>query len=384
MIRYEGTPHDEAYTKVPNILFRTPTLKSRAVHVMGNLLSHDSRFNVTVQIIADQTGLAPNTVTAALDDLVAHGLIEREAVPGKRGQFDRNDYIVNFDRLAAMTYADAARRAEKRAEQGKQGRHAKSDDSEAPIAKSATGPIAKSATGPVANIATDRRTYIKNQGENASAHASEADDTPPWDAAESTPLEDQQADDSAAAQPPAHAAPVVGIIEQAVTDADDRADNLDTEEPPRDLDDLAARHAADGFPRPDHCDEHAYVAYVADPCPACKAKRLANERARDLAAEQERQNSEMQRRRLARLRAGRTTCRTCDHNGRRVSINPATGLETEIICEHTDHDAQDAAAAREHTATTSTTTSTTTGDNTWADYIAARRRDQRTAALATA
>lgn len=84
----------EHYTQVPNEIFRTPGIRSRAVHVFGNLRSHRSGWKTNIRNVAKSTGLSNNTVMAAINDLIELGYIEREKIPGTAGRFDTYKYRV--------------------------------------------------------------------------------------------------------------------------------------------------------------------------------------------------------------------------------------------------------------------------------------------------
>lgn len=86
----------EGYTQVPNELFRTPGIKSRAVHVFGNLRSNRSGWNTNTRNVAESTGLSHNTVMAAVNDLIDLGYIHRVKIPGENGRFPTYRYRV-FD-----------------------------------------------------------------------------------------------------------------------------------------------------------------------------------------------------------------------------------------------------------------------------------------------
>ena len=84
----------EHYTQVPNEIFRTPGIRSRAVHVFGNLRSHRSGWKTNIRNVAQSTGLSNNTVMAAINDLIELGYIERQELPGARGRFATYKYRV--------------------------------------------------------------------------------------------------------------------------------------------------------------------------------------------------------------------------------------------------------------------------------------------------
>lgn len=86
----------DGYTQIPNEMFRTPGIKSRAVHVYGNLRSHRSGWKTNVRNVADSTGLSKPTVMGAIDDLIGMGYITRTKVPGEGGRFASYKYRV-FD-----------------------------------------------------------------------------------------------------------------------------------------------------------------------------------------------------------------------------------------------------------------------------------------------
>lgn len=85
------------YTPVPNDLFRTPGIKSRAVHVYGNLRSNRSGWKTNTRNVAESTGLNRRTVMDAINDLIELGYVERIATAGKDGEFSSYKYRV-FDR----------------------------------------------------------------------------------------------------------------------------------------------------------------------------------------------------------------------------------------------------------------------------------------------
>lgn len=82
------------YTQIPNEIFRNPSLKSRAVHVFGNLRSNRSGWKTSIRNVAASTGLNKETVMNAIHDLMDAGYITRTPVPGKNGQFDTYKYQV--------------------------------------------------------------------------------------------------------------------------------------------------------------------------------------------------------------------------------------------------------------------------------------------------
>ena len=84
------------YTPVPNDLFRTPGIKSRAVHVYGNLRSNRSGWKTNTRNVAESTGLNRRTVMDAINDLIELGYVERVAIAGKDGEFASYKYRV-FD-----------------------------------------------------------------------------------------------------------------------------------------------------------------------------------------------------------------------------------------------------------------------------------------------
>lgn len=92
---FKGALSDHFY-QAPNSLARTPGIKSRAVHVMSNLLTHDPGFEISTRIISEQTGLSKPTVMAALDDLAELGFLTRIRVPGEQGRFDSFDYELDL------------------------------------------------------------------------------------------------------------------------------------------------------------------------------------------------------------------------------------------------------------------------------------------------
>lgn len=86
----------DQYVQVPNDIFRTPGIKSRAVHVYGNLRSNRSGWETNTRRVAEVTGLSHNTVMAAINDLIDLGYVERIEIPGEGGQFSSYKYRV-FD-----------------------------------------------------------------------------------------------------------------------------------------------------------------------------------------------------------------------------------------------------------------------------------------------
>ena len=87
------------YTPIPNDMFRTPGIKSRAIHVFGNMRSNRSGWKTNTRAVAESTGLNRKTVMDALNDLIEMGYVERIMVPGVAGQFATYKYRV-FDRPA--------------------------------------------------------------------------------------------------------------------------------------------------------------------------------------------------------------------------------------------------------------------------------------------
>ena len=85
------------YVQLPNDIFRTPGIKSRAVHVYGNLRSNRSGWQTNTRQVAEITGLSHNTVMSAINDLIELGYVERVEVPGEGGRFPSYKYRV-FDR----------------------------------------------------------------------------------------------------------------------------------------------------------------------------------------------------------------------------------------------------------------------------------------------
>ena len=85
------------YVQLPNDIFRTPGIKSRAVHVYGNLRSNRSGWQTNTRQVAEVTGLSHNTVMSAINDLIELGYVERTEIPGEGGQFSSYKYRV-FDR----------------------------------------------------------------------------------------------------------------------------------------------------------------------------------------------------------------------------------------------------------------------------------------------
>lgn len=88
------------FSIIPNELFRTQ-LPPRCVYVLGNLLTHNSDYNVHISTIAEQTGLSRKTIGSALNDLEQLGLIRRSKTNGGHGEFDRNDYDFYPERLVS-------------------------------------------------------------------------------------------------------------------------------------------------------------------------------------------------------------------------------------------------------------------------------------------
>lgn len=85
------------YVQLPNDIFRTPGIKSRAVHVYGNLRSNRTGWQTNTRQVAEVTGLSHNTVMSAINDLIELGYVERTEIPGEGGQFSSYRYRV-FDR----------------------------------------------------------------------------------------------------------------------------------------------------------------------------------------------------------------------------------------------------------------------------------------------
>lgn len=89
------------FVHAPNALFRS-RLTARAVYVLGNLLTHSAGFHVSINTIANQTGLSQKTVSSALNDLEGYGLITRNKRPAKHGEFERNEYVLHIARLVEL------------------------------------------------------------------------------------------------------------------------------------------------------------------------------------------------------------------------------------------------------------------------------------------
>lgn len=91
----------DGFVQLPNALFRSQ-LPARAVYVFCNIASHSQNFHVSISTIAEQTGLSTRTVNSALNDLEDRGLITRAKVKGRRGEFDRNEYVITDDHLVKL------------------------------------------------------------------------------------------------------------------------------------------------------------------------------------------------------------------------------------------------------------------------------------------
>ena len=92
---------EDHFAQIPNVVFRNPDLPPRAVVVLGNILTHTARYQLTVRTIAEQTGMSKTTVVTALKDLTERGYITRTEVPGAPGQFTSHDYTVNVWQILA-------------------------------------------------------------------------------------------------------------------------------------------------------------------------------------------------------------------------------------------------------------------------------------------
>lgn len=289
MVNIINRPAD-SFAQIPNALFRNPNLKSRAVHVMGNLLTHSSGQDVSIAFIAKQTGLSKNTVCAALDDLVKAGYAVRVPVPGEHGQFDRNDYQIDCDKIVADgKEAEKARNQNRRSTPSQNLRHGGS-----PSQNLGQATVAKFGIGPSQNLGRIEDQLENKGGEDARAHASAGDDKPETTTAGTTPPKNQDVITAMEVAPP--------------TAGDDKP-----------------------VPYPWHCDEHAHVRDVPGACRACAEAR----RAYDHAAVQATHAREQQRR--AENAAART-CPTCKGTNQRVGINPNTGMEYPAVCHHTAAD----------------------------------------------
>lgn len=335
----------ESFAQVPNALFRNPDLKSRAVHVLGNLLTHNSGIDISVAFIATQTGLSKNTVCAALDDLVTAGYARRIPIAGKHGQFARNDYEVDCDKIVADGKRAEANRKKKPSSNPSQNL----GTVETPSQNLGQATVANIGTGPSQNLGPIEEHLLEDQGgedqaQNQAAHTG----TAAGDTAADAPQTKQDEAAGVAATPPAEHAGTAAIIQDATASENERQAQASMDAA---VDASLATIAVDDSerleePNPRHCKKHAYIA---DPpkCRGCERARLAIEAAEKEAAKQARLERE-------RIRNQAAACPTCDHNGRRPSINPNTGLETEVVCNHTPHDAQDAAAANARRAHTTT------------------------------
>lgn len=91
----------DGFVKIPNIIFRSG-LSMRAVVVLGNIMSHAEYFPITVSMIAEQLDISRETVNKAIQDLEEDGLIQRVKAPAKNGQWRRNDYRLNNNKLNLM------------------------------------------------------------------------------------------------------------------------------------------------------------------------------------------------------------------------------------------------------------------------------------------
>lgn len=277
---------EDHFVQIPNGVFRSPKITSRAIHVLGNILSHRNDFKLTVRFIANQIGKSPTTVQAALDDLADAGLIERKRIPGKRGQFDSCDYIVNMWKLLDLERASSE-----------------------PVSETVTGPVSESGTGPVSEIDTapvsesgTNRTPKKTKGEKSAGRCRSTTMSEPVADAESTPSKTSEELDSA-------------------------------------LDALAAGAAsAQQRTFPDHCEAHRHVEEPG----ACHGCRRQRERRQEMLADALQKRAEASR----NLRAGISSCEICDHLGYREEINPRTGIARSVVCSHTEADAQADAQAR--------------------------------------
>lgn len=91
------------FVQLPNAVFRDPELRSRAIHVLGNIASHRAGFKISAQSIANSTGLSKRTVLAALQDLIECGYVERFTIPGDDGKFPSYRYRVRLSPVQKVT-----------------------------------------------------------------------------------------------------------------------------------------------------------------------------------------------------------------------------------------------------------------------------------------
>lgn len=129
------------FVQLPNAVFRDPSLRSRAVHVFGNIASHGKGFKVSVRSLAKSTGLNPDTVSRALNDLIDAGYVERVEVPGKDGEFSAYRYRVFMSPRPSQELGHDR------------------------VPKNGTGTVPKNGTGSVPKIGTHKNTN-ENTKEN--------------------------------------------------------------------------------------------------------------------------------------------------------------------------------------------------------------------------